>query len=88
MATYIKYTLTIFVMALTLSAITSTSVNAEEFCFCIGPRSNGSNITAPRANGQCFRSQTGPICVSQVDPQDHREQDHRALRDQSHAPPS
>jgi len=65
---HVIYTLTIFLMALTLSAIHSTSVNAEEFCSCVGNRSNGFNITAPKTNGQCARSQTGPICVSQEGP--------------------
>ncbi len=68
MSKYLKYTLSIFVMALTLSAIHSTSGNAELFCFCVGNRSNGFNITAPQRNGRCFRSQTGPICVSQEGP--------------------
>jgi len=39
MSKYLQYTLSIFVMAVTLSAITSTSVNAEVFCFCVGGRS-------------------------------------------------
>jgi len=65
-----KYLVSIFLLALTFGAIESMTakagtMNRDETCVCIGPRSNGFNATGTRLNGTCARSQTGPFCFTE-----------------------
>jgi len=71
MKKHLRYLVGFILLATTVLAIQTVPIMVlagpsppTEICFCVGPRTSGFNMTAPRRNGTCPRGTTGPVCLS------------------------